>query len=439
MEGPLVSVLMTVYNEQKYLSKSIESVLGQSYKNIQFIIINDGSTDKSEEVIFSFKDRRIEYYALDENRHIAFATNFGFSKVRGTYLAIMDSDDIWYPEKLERQIEYLKQHPEHKGCFTWIDIIDEEDNNINEKMKSLRDLYSPTMKTREDWLRFFFFYGNCLNNPSSLIYSDTISEVGMHNLFYIQAQDMEWWVRFAKKYSFGIIEEPLIKYRRVLKSEKNISGYSEIHDTRFFNEYMIIRYHFFDDMEDEFFIRVFGECFRNKNAQTHEELECEKAFLLCNAMNHSSVYSALGFIKLEELMGNSKTAKILKEHYHFSTKECGEYTGMHVYNDIYLQKAAEQAKGLKEWLYLSQTHIDKMNREIERLNEQLVLQERKQEEYHETEKCLKRTIQEKEEELSAMKVQVGELSDSLNTITSSHIWKMTKPFRMLKDKVRRND
>lgn len=296
MNSALVSVIMTAYNSEKYIKESIESVLSQTHKNIQFIIINDGSTDKTDDIIKSFSDTRIEYYSLSENSHIAHATNIGFSKVRGNYVAIMDSDDLWHPRKLEKQLIFLKDNPQHSCCFSWLDIIDENGNCINDSFHELRNLYASTTDTRENWLRFFFFYGNRLNNPSSLFYAYVIKNIGPHNEFYIQATDFEWWIRFTKKYSFGIIEEPLTQYRRLPQSN---SSSSELHDTRFYNEYMHIRYHFFDDMDDELFIRTFQSCFRNPNACTPEELECEKAFLLCNPLNYSSCIPALFLVKLE--------------------------------------------------------------------------------------------------------------------------------------------
>ena len=93
---------MVNYNHEAHLPLTIESVLSQSYQNIQFIIIDDGSTDGSQPIIkdYAKKDPRIEYYFLEKNRHICHATNFGFRKVTGEYLARIDSDDLWYPDKL---------------------------------------------------------------------------------------------------------------------------------------------------------------------------------------------------------------------------------------------------------------------------------------------------------------------------------------------------
>lgn len=371
MTSPLVSVILAVYNGEKYLKESIASILNQTHQEIQLIVVDDGSTDSTAEIIHTFSDPRIEYYRLEYNSHIAYATNYGFSKMRGDYMAIMDSDDIWYPRKLEKQLAYLAAHPEHAGCFTWVDLIDENGESANEELYTLQALYSSSTESREYWLRFFFFIGNRLNNPSSLIRADACRAVGAHNLFYIQATDMEWWVRFTKKFSFGILEEPLIRYRRFLHSQKSISSRSAEKDTRFFNEHMYIRYHFFEELDDELFISAFQEYFRNPGARTQEELELEKTFLLVYPIRDSIAYSALGLLKLEECLGNPETAAVLKEQYGFSTHECGTYTGTHILNDPVTQNLTAKAHNTADDLRLSQMKLYEAESRIQKLKDEI--------------------------------------------------------------------
>ena len=81
--------------------------MNQTFSNLQFISVDDGSTDRSCEIIESFQDERIELYKREENEHICVATNYGFTKVKGDYLARIDSDDLWYPDKLEKQLLFM--------------------------------------------------------------------------------------------------------------------------------------------------------------------------------------------------------------------------------------------------------------------------------------------------------------------------------------------
>lgn len=165
MEKPLISVLMVTYNRAEFLKESIASVLNQTYKNIQFIIVDDGSTDDSCQIIEDFQDDRIELYRLKENRHICYATNYGFSKIKGEYLARIDSDEVWYPQKLTEQMEFMENHKECKICFTSVDIIDRYGNNVNDKEQQLMKLYETQLQSQEEYLRYFFLEGNCLAQP----------------------------------------------------------------------------------------------------------------------------------------------------------------------------------------------------------------------------------------------------------------------------------
>ena len=119
MKEELITVLMVNYNHEDTIKEAIESVLNQTYTNIQFVIVDDGSTDASCRIAEQFDDSRIELYHLERNEHICYATNFGFSKIKGRYLARIDSDDIWYPDKLNKQIALMQRNKECKICFTW--------------------------------------------------------------------------------------------------------------------------------------------------------------------------------------------------------------------------------------------------------------------------------------------------------------------------------
>lgn len=110
---PIVSVVMPVYNTpEEYLREAIESILKQTFSNFEFVIIDDGSTDRNvKKVIQSYQDKRIAYY-YKENAGVANALNYGIKKATGTYIARMDSDDISLPERLEKQVAFLDAHPD---------------------------------------------------------------------------------------------------------------------------------------------------------------------------------------------------------------------------------------------------------------------------------------------------------------------------------------
>ena len=123
-----ICVLMSTYNGDKYIKEQLNSILTQrgDYE-LKVLIRDDGSTDDSCSVIESIKDPRIKLYRLEQNEHISHATNYGFQKVTGAYLARIDSDDIWYPQKLEKQIKEIEKQ---------IQQLRKQENEIAQKTES---------------------------------------------------------------------------------------------------------------------------------------------------------------------------------------------------------------------------------------------------------------------------------------------------------------
>lgn len=337
---PLVSVLMVTYNRGKVLKETINSVLGQTYKNIQFIIVDDGSTDDSYDIIKSFHDPRIEVYQLKKNRHICYATNYGFSKVKGDYLARIDSDDVWYLDKLEKQLDFLKNNDKYKICFSWIDLIDENGKSINEKNKELLHLFESDFTGQSDCLRYFFMHGNCLSHPSVLMETVVMKSIGGFHPGYMQSHDFEYWIRIAKKYPIYVMQERLLAMRRFDddKEMDNNSSASYVNSLRFYNEYIDVKRHFFDEMDDDLFVKTFKEDFINKDALSEAELECEKAFLFCRPVLQSTKIPSIAVEKFYELLLNDETKRVLEENYDFTEKTFYKMTGETIYFDYFVEE-----------------------------------------------------------------------------------------------------
>lgn len=360
MGEKLVSVLMVNYNHEDTLAETIQSVLNQTYSNFQFIIVDDGSTDRSCEIIESFQDERIELYKREENEHICVATNYGFTKVKGDYLARIDSDDLWYPDKLEKQLLFMEEHPECSVCFTWCDLIDEYGNNINELEPNRLKVYESETLEQAQWMRRFYFWGNCLAHPAVLMKREVLENIGQFTLAYRQLHDFDYWIRIAKHYKIYVIQERLIVVRRFMKEEqkyKNASAVSEKNDTRVFNEFMDIRAHFFEEISDELFVEGFQEDFRCKDSFTREELECEKAFLLCSPHKGWNGISPAGLEKLAQLLEEEKMRILLREKYHFSVKDLYSLTEKHLFADSILERRYEEIEYCNHQLELEKHQL----------------------------------------------------------------------------------
>lgn len=129
---PLVTVITPIYNGEKTISYTIESVLNQTYKNFEMIIVDDISTDKTREIVERYvkKDKRIKYFLLDEKGGASMARNFALSKAKGEYIAFLDGDDIWHKEKLEKQIKFMQDN-NYYFTYTDYEYIDENNNELN--------------------------------------------------------------------------------------------------------------------------------------------------------------------------------------------------------------------------------------------------------------------------------------------------------------------
>ena len=366
MDRELVSVLMVNYNRGTTIGESIKSVLAQTYTDLELIIVDDGSTDDSCSVIESIKDPRIKLYRLEQNEHISHATNYGFQKVTGAYLARIDRDDIWYPQKLEKQITFLKNNPEYKICFAWIDLIDEYGYSINEQQKELLGVFETTFQGQSDCLHRFFFGGNCLSHPSVVMRTELMRETGDFNLAYMQSHDFDYWVRIAKKYPIYVMQERLLAMRRFIHENSEVENNSKTYGPnviRYENEAANIKRHFFEDMEDELFIRTFRQDFKNPESNTKEELECEKIFLLCKTCPELQNILPTGLDNFLELY--PKYAEILKQKFDFTVHDFYDFTG----NRVYHNEREENAKRREQECLKEE--LQKVHKECERLKMQI--------------------------------------------------------------------
>ena len=366
MDRELVSVLMVNYNRGTTIGESIKSVLAQTYTDLELIIVDDGSTDDSCSVIESIKDPRIKLYRLEQNEHISHATNYGFQKVTGAYLARIDSDDVWYPQKLEKQITFLKNNPEYKICFAWIDLIDEYGNSINEQQKELLGVFETTFQGQSDCLHRFFFGGNCLSHPSVVMRTELMRETGDFNLAYMQSHDFDYWVRIAKKYPIYVMQERLLAMRRFIHENSEVENNSKTYGPnviRYENEAANIKRHFFEDMEDELFIRTFRQDFKNPESSTKEELECEKIFLRCKTCPELQNILPTGLDNFLELY--PKYAEILKQKFDFTVHDFYDFTG----NRVYHNEREENAKRREQECLKEE--LQKVHKECERLKMQI--------------------------------------------------------------------
>ena len=208
MLEPLVSVIIPCYNAEKYIEKSVRSILNQTYCNIEVLIADDASEDSSVDIIEMLKkeDSRIRLIKHQTNKKIVYTLNELIDIATGEYIARMDADDISLPERIEKQIRFMESHKNYAACGTNILEIDINDNVIG------GENYAASEQETSFAVRFF----NPVCHPSVLFKAD-ICKRNHYDEKYVYAEDYELWCRLIleKRYKIGNIQEYLFMYRKV--------------------------------------------------------------------------------------------------------------------------------------------------------------------------------------------------------------------------------
>lgn len=202
---PLVSVVMSTYNNAPFLPQAIESILAQTWKNLEFIIINDASTDNTKTVLEQYTDNRIRRLDNKQNCGLAGSLNIGLAEAKGHYIARMDSDDIAFPDRLEKQVAFLEKNPD-------IDILGTQRLLINEAGDRLKTVNrAPIEHNRIVWS--LLVDGKGLIHPTVLFRASIILDRGAYNPKYTASQDLDLWLRNITYARFSNLDEPLLYYR----------------------------------------------------------------------------------------------------------------------------------------------------------------------------------------------------------------------------------
>lgn len=214
--SPLVSVIIPAYNAEVFIARTLQSVLDQSYKNLEIIVVDDGSKDRTSEIVNNFarKDSRLRLLH-QANSGVAAARNYGIEKSRGEFIAPIDADDIWYPKNIEKQVKVMTSADSSVGLvYSWSVDIDEED--LLEGGFHVCNLEGNVYKA--------LIYSNFIGNASAaLIRRTCFDRVGGYdpNLKEQNAQGCEDWdiyLRIAKFYQFRVVPDFLVGYRQFIGS-----------------------------------------------------------------------------------------------------------------------------------------------------------------------------------------------------------------------------
>lgn len=412
---PKISIILPNYNSEKYLKETIESVLNQTYRDFEFIIVDDASTDKSMDIIRSFQDSRIKYIQSDRNRQVAYTANIGMEMAEGEYIARIDSDDIWDEKKLEIQLKFMEENMNIAACFSRVDIIDENSENANEKYQVIYDMFEKAKnRSQKEWLEIFLTEGNCLCHSSALMRKEFFEDIGgFYNLAYVGAEDYELWVRMIIRHPIYILDDRLVKYRWEEHSATKISGLTKEKVYMAINLQMMLKSHLFEYMTEEEFVRYFKDTFVNKEAKTPEELECERASYLLRCSGKDVNF--LGLQKCAVILNQLGILNQMEKNQNFSLIEFYDLLKVRNFGiPGELEEKEEQVARLKQELKTSEesvAHLQKLSEEFQNKIQMHEIEE----------KCLN-------DKLNKLKKEYAEM---VHEYEYSKSWRITKPLRKI--------
>ncbi|MGF7144105.1 glycosyltransferase involved in cell wall biosynthesis [Anaerotaenia torta] len=210
----LVSIIMPSYNTGNYIEETINSVINQTYHNWELIIVDDCSTDNTDEVVRQFSDKRIRYLKNEYNSGAAVTRNHALREAKGKWIAFLDSDDLWLPEKLEKQIEFMERNDYHFSYTGYVEI-DADGNELGVIVTG------PNKITKTDM--FNYCWPGCL----TVMYDAEI--IGLIQVVDIRKNnDYAMWLKVCQKADCFLLNETLAKYRRGRNGSISTHSYKEL-------------------------------------------------------------------------------------------------------------------------------------------------------------------------------------------------------------------
>lgn len=323
--NPLISVVMPSYNHGKFIKKAINSVLSQTYSNFELIISDDFSKDDSKEIINSYKDKRIKKYFQKKNLGAVENMEFLVSKSKGKYISLINSDDYWHKDKLKKQINFMEKHQKVELCFSFAKVVDENDKELSEIDSEYVNVFYQQNRKKEEWLRYFWDYGNCLAHMTVFARREVYFNKISANPSLRQLPDLDLWIRIIPNYNIYIIPECLAYHRRTYGECENTSAVTELNIIRDLKENAYIRYKMILELDDNLFKKTFNDILINKNISSHIEIECEKYFILKN--NSISIYMEPYAIEFFiDKCYNKEFVQTLKEKYRYKMQSFYDLT-----------------------------------------------------------------------------------------------------------------
>jgi glycosyltransferase involved in cell wall biosynthesis len=318
---PSVSVVMLCYNHEKYVRVAIESILTQSFSDLELIVVDDGSTDSSVSVMRGFADSRLKIIEK-KNGGPSDAFTTGVTAARAPLIALMSADDVAHPDRLKIQIDEIEQHAAGV-TFCRPALVGEDGEPLPDSTWPV--FFRWSFATQTDLYRTLFHKGNFICAPSVMFRAPLFTRFGsMHNAL-LQLQDFSWWVRLAPHMPFHCSEHRYLSYR-IRSQDGNLSSTANNWRTKF--EKALVYRDFFIGADRQFLNGIFGEAIHLDSGDL--VFEAQKARLLLS--HEDPVIQLVGAERLIDLMQTQEQTHVLRDE-----------LGLHL-RDVYDQAAKATAK-----------------------------------------------------------------------------------------------
>ena len=206
--NPLVSIVIPVHNGEKYIKESIDSCLNQTYKNIEIIVVDDKSEDKTLEILKEY-GQKLTVIPVEKQNGLGNVINIGIRESKGKYIARMDADDIMYPTRIEKQVQYLESNPNCVAIGGQIDIIDENSNITSHREYAIED--------RDIKKNRFLFQP--FAHPAVTLRKSTVEEISLYPEDMWKVEDVKFFLILSTKGEYHNLEDTVLKYRMTYKTE----------------------------------------------------------------------------------------------------------------------------------------------------------------------------------------------------------------------------
>jgi glycosyltransferase involved in cell wall biosynthesis len=307
---PLISVIVPTYNHEKYIAEAVASILGQTFGDLEAIVVDDGSTDRTGDIVRSFSDPRIRYIR-QANQGPSVATTTALAACRAKHVALMSGDDVLHPNRLRRQLEAYRRGPT-RLLFAGAEFIDDDSRPLQGNFYP--EIIHEPNPSRAQHLERLFYSGPGFFGVTAVTELRVLVECGPDDPALFQTQDYARWIHLLKKYEFQVLPDCLYRLR-IRTGWANLSGPQADKQIRARNELYLVMKSFFEGVPTELFREAFRRHLINADFSSAVEQACEEAFLYLHSA--SPLNQLIGIEKLHQLLHDPQAGEVLRRAYRF--------------------------------------------------------------------------------------------------------------------------